>query len=1793
MLTQKRSTLFFVLCLSLLIQACSSNKSNVNITYKNFQEEIELKQNITMVFDRDMVNPVQVNHWYEQPVLEITPKVAGKFRWKSTKTLEFSPENGFAPSTSYTMNFTEDFYEMLLDQPKITEEKFTFHTPSLQLERTDTFWQVGQQGEPEIRLTLNFNYEVVPTEIASKLKVTSEGKETSFAMSTTVPAKQIQLALKGSDLTQKSALKIQVQEGLSIANTKMKAKELSYDTKVPSREKFKIVRAETSIHAGKPSIYIYTNQGVSTQQIERYINLSPTIDIEVEKTDFGFILKGAFQTGQQYYLTIEKALKGVFNEELDFEFTQNILFGRVDPAIRFNEKKAQYLSKAGTKKVGIKIVNVPEVEVTLHKIYRNNILAYLKDNGLLYDRGGDDYYYYGYADFSKYGDMVFENTLSTTSLEQSNGSYLIDLGISDQTLFDGIYVLTVRSTDQRYVKDQKVISMSDIGLITKKGKDNITVFTNSILKGETLSDVEITLVSSNNQEVYTVKTDNKGVAVFDNVRQKAPGFTVEMLVASKGDDFNYLHFSQTVVNHSREDIGGISYNATGMMAFLYGDRNLYRPGEKVYLKGIVRNKDWTAAKSFPVKLKVYTPEGSRLIAEQTSLNEEGTFETSFTLPAAALTGSYNVELYTTNNILLGNYQVSVEEFMPDRIKVNVQLDKETVNAGDEVVLSAQALNMFGPPAPGRKYETTFQIVKKGVQPKGLDEYDFSLYGMDNISFEEVIVEGTTGEEGQFQESYFIPEAYHHRGLLEGRVYTTVFDENGRPVHRLSKVDILTQEAFIGVHEMEHYIKSKSAVQLPLAAVSHEGKLLKGVNAKVELVKLNWQSVLEKNDYGRYRYVSRKREQVLESAEITLNGKSTTYSFIPEQSGEYEVRVYLPGAKSYTRRWFYAYAWGASANASFEVDKDGDVLVKSDKEQYEVGETAKVLLNAPFAGKMLVTIEKDELLDYFFVEADEKSAMIEIPMKEEYMPNAYVTATLIKPLEDDRIPLTVAHGVASLSVVKASNRIALDIDVPERSRSNTKQEIIITSELEEEDIEVTVAVVDEGILQIKNYQTPDPFEFFFQKQSLQVDSYDLYPRLLPNMKPQANRFGAGAFDMERRVNPLTNQRVRLLSYWSGTLKTDSDGEVRYTVDIPEFSGSLRVMAVATKADAFGSSSKNIKVADPLVVSTALPRFMSPEDQLKAPITLTNTTDEEMEVSLKLKTDGVLHSEGLSSNRIRIPSNSEKQVLFELGAKKMIGASKVTVTAEAGGEVFKSETDLTVRPITSLVKESGHGKLVAGNKVELDLKKDYLKPRGRLLVSKSPVITFAEHLDELLRYPHGCVEQTVSAVFPQLYFSDLSNALNQETNSQEAAFNVREAIKKLYTMQMYNGGLSYWQGGSYESWWGSVYAAHFMQEADKAGFTVDKVFMDKLYSYLNQRLGQRMTADHYYYNVSGELKSREIARREVFYSLYVLAQAGKKSISTMNYYKEHPDLLTTDAQYMLACTYQLIGDQASFRQLLPPSFGSEKSRKEFGGSFASHVRDQAIALNVLMETNPEHMQVGVLAESLSKAVKEERHLSTQEQAFSFLALGKLSKKTNAMPVKGEILVDGKKVSTYEEGIVTLTKEIISEKVSIEAEGSGDLYYFWELDGLSATGEVEEEDKHLKVRRTFLDRYGREIENNKVQQNDLVVVKITLESDGRSVENVVVTDMLPAGFEVENPRIGELPGISWAKGNTAEHTDFRDDRVHFFTTATAKQKTFYYMVRAVSSGTFSLGPVSADAMYDGSYHSYHGTGTVVVNR
>ncbi|HEY2347976.1 MAG TPA: MG2 domain-containing protein [Puia sp.] len=1782
------------LCIALFfLLSCSRNL--VNLDFTNAKDEVAPLTNLVFRFDKTLIADSLINHWDSTKYVSFEPSIAGKFRWEHGDELVFSPSTPLHPATSYHATLNSDILQFSKYDRFGNAKDIQFHTAALKLENSNSSWVLQDENSKNYvpQLDLFFNYPVNPSLLKEKMKLTLDDKPVSFSLQTLSVSDKIAIRLVNIPAADKDyEIKIQIDKGaIPVGGINGTTEVSASTTMIPSPYILRINGIEANPEGAGGTIVIATSQQISSTNLATYLTIEPAVKFSTELTETGFTIRSdQFNVDKSYQLTIKKGLRGQIGGTLSEDYINNVAFGTLEPDISFQNKKGIYLAGKGEKNMEVKITNVEKVKILISRIYENNLLVAQK-NGY-YPREKNSYTdeYEDNADFIA-GDVIYEKEINTTLLPKYGNSRILHLDMEDKLPdFKGIYHIQIRSTKDYWVRDSRFLSLSDIGIIAKEGNENLVVFANSIQTASPIKGVNLTAYGSNNQILGIATTDDQGVATIKYERREFAGFKSAMIIAKTGDDFNYLPFSSTLINTSRFDVSGKILNATGLDAFIYPERDIYRPGETIHYSVIVRDYSWKSPGEIPVKLKFLFPNGKELKSFRKNLNEQGSAEGNIELPLTSITGTYSLEIYTSTDVLLSTQPFHVEEFVPDRIKVTATLNKEYYEPGNTAEIKIQAINFFGPPASGRNYECEIQLKQKTFSAKKFNNYDFSLTNQKSF-YDKVTREGKTNETGEASEKFQIEDMFKNVGLLQADFYSTVFDETGRPVSRLTSAIIYTQPVYFGIaNDGSWYYPLNQSVAFQMVALDKNQSVV-SASAEVSVVKHEYRTVISKSG-SYFRYESQKEDKLISSKIVPVNGEQTSFSFVPRTAGEYELRVSIPGSNTYVSKSFYSFGSWGSDNSSFEINNEGHVDIQLDKSTYFNGESVRALFKAPFDGRMLVTLETDKLISYQWVNVEKRSASVELKLSADAVPNAYITATLIKPHGITDIPLTVAHGFENVSVQEKSRKIQVEILASQKVRSRTKQEIKIKAA---PNSLVTLAAVDNGVLQVSDFKTPDPYGYFYARRALGVTDYDIYPLLLPELRARLSSTGGDSeTDMTKRTNPMPAKRIKILSYWSGIKQADGSGEAVFQLDIPQFSGEIRLMAVSYRNDQFGSAESKMTVADPLVLSTALPRFLSPADSINVPVTITNTTSSPASGSAAINTSGGILVSGAKELSFTIPPNSEKRLYFSVTAAQVIGTGKISIDVNGPGGRFNDETEMSIRPASSLQKTTGSGTIAGGSTENIHYDNaDYIPSSisRQLYLTRFPGAGLGKYLGDLLEYPYGCTEQTISIAFPQLYFGELSDALHiTRGNRSTANYNVQEAIRKIKMRQLYTGAVTLWDDEKTANWWTSIYAAHFLIEANKAGFDVEKSLLETLLGYISASLQDRKTIN-YYYNRD---QVKRIVPKEVIYGLYVLALASRPNTALMNYYKANPALLSLDCKYLLAAAYALSGDKNNYQQFLPTHFTGEIANTETGGSFSSDIRDEAMSLDVLLNVDPSNPQIPEMAKHISDHLKQRYWYSTQELVFGFLALGKISKLQGSSLATAEVKIDGKKVADFTGADLKIpSSQLKSGKTEIAAAGKGNLYYFWEEEGISAGGTMKETDNYLKVRKRFFDRNGKPVSGNVFKQNELVIVQISLEKTfSNDIQNVVITDLLPAGFEIENPRTKDIPGMDWIKNASSPTAlDVRDDRINLFVNSENLRQDYYYAVRAVSPGVYKMGPVSADAMYNGEYHSYNGAGTIRV--
>ncbi|HMB90686.1 MAG TPA: alpha-2-macroglobulin family protein, partial [Rhodothermales bacterium] len=1011
-------------------------------------------------------------------------------------------------------------------------------------------------------------------------------------------------------------------------------------------------------------------------------------------------------------------------------------------------------------------------------------------------------------------------------------------------------------------------------------------------------------------------------------------------------------------------------------------------------------------------------------------------------------------------------------------------DKQTYRPGQLMTLDVEGVTLFGPPAAGRRVQAKVEIEPYAFAPQDYRSFTFGNRDRTFTNVKADLEETTLDDNGRVNLTYTLPAGLRPPAALRTVAEATVLETGGRGVTAYSGAVVHPYESYIGLKPRnDGYAEPNKAFPISFVVTNTDGQPISGRSVKVTLIREYWNSIWRQGDDGRYRYVSEKADQVEAQTTATSTSGIGQFSVTPKDYGRYRLVVEDQATGASTMISFYSSGWGYAAWA---MDSPDRVELELDKESYKAGEKARVLVRAPFPGKLLVTVEREQVFDHFVVQMDENTATVEVPISGSYKPNVYVSAHLIRSINGlERDESARAFGVVPLKIDSEPNRLAVELNVPDDMRPQNKLKVDFQVKGGEGKPYVTLAAVDEGITQLTAFDTPDPFGYFFGKKRLDVATYDLYGALLPEV---VGTLSSPAGDVEaarrRRVNPASARRVKPVAFWSGLVETDSRGRGSVTFDVPQFNGTVKVMAVAYAGNHYGSAEEKVLVRDPIVMTPTFPRFLGSSDTATIPVSLFNGTGQDATFEVRFATDGPVKLQTAATQSVRIPDGREGQVYFEVAADRNLGKATFKLTARGGGQTTQDEVEVPVRPPVPFTTLGGGGSVEAGQQATIPFPDSFLPGTGdyELIVSSFPAVRFSGSLAYLLQYPHGCVEQTTSRVFPLLAFNVLAKMVEPELFEHNSAdLYIEEGITKLERMQMPSGAFAYWPGANYSNDWSSIYASHFLVEARRAGYVVAEQVYDRMLNALST-----MARDY-------QRTDRTSLERSA-YAVYVLALAGHSERSTQLYLKNNAlDQLSSYARYQLAGAFALTGDKASARDLLPqgarPPITVET--RDTGDNFNSPIRSEAIMLDILAEVDPGNAQVPFLVEDLSRKAEAGRWYTTQENAFAFLALGKILRKQEPGDYTGRFSVAGGQTANFDETSQRFSsKEWAGKQATLAIEGTGTAYYYWEAVGLPQSLDVPAFDRDLMVRRRFLTEDGAPIANlSNFRQGDLIIAESTL--------------------------------------------------------------------------------------------------------
>lgn len=1766
----------------------------------------EQRRYLEILFDQPL-GETKIGEVLEQPPATLDPSLGGVWTWRDTHALRFEPTGRFQPATRYRVSLIPD--RLGLGELRFagdTELRVT--TDPFLVERVDTTEEPALEGNARNRVifqgTIQFNYPVDPEELAPLIRLEDPASSEPLKVDLQTGWRNRGIAFRTEPIEkrpQEREVELTIDGSLTPANGNLAlvdGGEFRHPLQVGSSERLAV--RNISVEAGRPDsrITLTLSSPVEPSLVSRYLTLDPAggegpaggVRFRLSGARNQVIAAGPFEPGETYKLTLGKGMPSLDDAVLQEAYTADVAVPNLSPSLDF-VSDGMFLSRSGAHRMAIESVNVPRAKLSVDRIYLNNLFVVFRYQGFSVGESG---YVRTWLD-SRVGDrLVGSKSLDLGDARNQPTVTRLDLDDHLELPERGLFRITVQRGSS-YEGAQRWLLLTDLGVIAKRGDDGLDVWVSAFTDLAPVAGGRVRLISDQNQEMATATTDGSG-----RVTLPAPPPTVYdsprpyYLTVEKGDDFTFLLLDAMQVDTSGLDVGGAPVGAQGYRAFLYGERDLYRPGETVEGVAVLRDETLQAPPRMPVLLRHRDPQGRLRDEWSLTTSRAGLAEVSLDLPPYAVTGGHGIEVLAADEVI-GSWRFQVEEFVPDRIKVEIRTqpgktgEAARVGPGDELSWEVTSNYLFGPPAAGLPVETRARLVDDTFAPEGWEGWSFRNDERQLDDREIFVREESLGDEGTATFAATVPSGASVPSSLSAVITARVRETGGRGVTARTRLRVDPYPYYLGLQAPESYAEPGESVRLPWVALTPEGKEAKAGSLRADFYRQRWNTVLRRTPAGTYRYETTRELELVATQPIDGGTSRGEIEVVPPGYGSYKLVVLDPRTAASASVSFYASGWGF---APWALENPARVELDLEKDEYRPGETAVVQVRAPFPGRLLLTVERGRVLHSQLHTLDGNTARLEVPVNGAWRPNVYVTATLVRsardlaPGEPGR-----AFGAVPLAVDRTSNRLAVEIEAPEEIRPETKLSVTVGSA---PGAEVTVAAVDEGILQLIAQRTPDPFSFFYRRLALAVTTYDLFALLLPELEDGASAGGGeGEEAMAQYVGTQGIRRVEPVAFWSGVLEAGADGRVTASFDVPRFQGALRVMAVALDGRTFGSAQETVRVRDPLVLLPTVPRVLATGDRAELPVTVRNDTGQEGEIEVVFEATGAASPEAEAKKTVRLADGRETTVYFTAKAADEVGGESALATfrfrASGLSERTRAEETVPVRPALPPVRTEDAG---AVREASLDLP---AVPEGQYRKSTVtrdihfgpvPLVSFSGHLGNLLRYPYGCLEQTVSRAFPLIYLDDLAKRLDPElfeTADPEAY--VQAGIRRVADFQVHNGGFALWPGSRTVHAWSTVYAVHFLVEAQRAGYPVDAFVYDGALSYLEGESQAR-----------GSYGSEQLER--LVYSLYVLVRADRADLGTMDFLRERQKIrLSRSSRGLLAAAYAQMGDPRAAQELAEGIDDADWVARQTGGNFASPLRDRALLLLALLDAVPDDSRIPELAERLAREGRSVTRWTTQETAWVFLALGELfQRQEEKAEYDGTLSVGGKKIADFGHEPVVF-RNVGSGPIQVRMRPGYEAnaaYYSLVTRGIPTEEAFRPRTEGLEIERTVLTREGRPADLQSIRQGDLLVVKTRVRSVSGPVENVVVENLLPSGLEVENPRLSTTETLPWVTDANAApaYLDLRDDRILMFLDLPADTwQTTYALVRAVTPGTFRMPPPHAEAMYDPALSATGPVGEMVV--
>lgn len=1563
---------------------------------------------------------------------------------------------------------------------------------------------------------------------------------------------------------------------------------------------FQVATTEVATEGDRPdACIVFDRRILGTRQLayDDYVRIDPDAQVAYRAIDRRLCLEG-LEYGRSYQVTLKSGLPAEIGA-LQEDKVVDLAIGDRAPSVGFTNQ-AYVLPKVGSTGVPLTTVNTDFTRLRLLRINDRNLVNEINRGSFLTNL----YDWDSSRIASEVGEKVWEGTMAVEG--ERNRRVITSVPITEMIpeIKPGVYLLLARQASPNETPEQvnqywdvyatQWLVISDLGLTTMSGEDGLNVFARSLETAQPLNRVTVQLLARNNEVLATTQTDREGLAHFDpGLIRGTEGRSAAAITAFRKDgDFSFLDLTRAAYDLSDRGVGGRAA-PSNLDVFIYTDRGVYRPGETVHLGALLRDWSGAAVTTTPIALRILRPDG---VEDQRFDNLQGAiggFQQDVSISDAARTGQWTVEAYVDPAApAIASANFLVEDVVPARIEATLTPSAADIAPGQPVQVAGEAKFLYGAPAADLKVKADVTV---GMDDNPFPQFEGYRFGLTEESADPVrlpLADSRTGGGGKFNLPIQVEELPDVQAPLKATLRAEVYEFGGRPVIESVDLPVRNRDLYLGVKPLfqDDEVAENSAAEFEVMALGKTGE-------PIALPALQYRLVREEWDYnwffanGSWDYQISIRDADARAGNTQAGGADPIKLSETVGWGNYRLEVYDSGTGAATSVRFHA-GWSAKPGTGQSPDR---LQVVANKPTYQPGETAEIMLRAPFAGEALVAIATDRILSTRLVTVPADGHMIKIDVDKEWGAGAYVLATMFRPGKEQERGPGRAVGVAWLGVDAAPRTLQVQMDVPEKVTPRQKVEIPVSlGNLSGAKVYLTVAAVDEGILTLTDFASPDPVDYFFGKKRLQVELRDLYGQLIDG---KAGRRGdireGGDASLAQRGAP---KNIQMVALYSGVVEVGADGKAKVAFEIPDYNGRLRLMAVAWDERNVGWAEAGLVVRDPVIAEISAPRFLAPGDKSALSLSLRNVEGPSGRYEAAVTSAGDVQIGQESAIGVDLaPGDSTNVRIAILGNR--VGDGEITLSVKGpDGLALDRRISIPVRPATAPVTETLTRRLQPGD--ALTLSQAALDPyiEGATLrasFSTTPNLDVQTILANLSHYPYGCLEQTISRAYPLLVAGDVAELWSlQDDYKQIDKQQLNRAIQSTLNRQRFDGLFGLWSAFDPGEPWLSAFTMDFLIRAKAKGFFVpDSAIANGLEGLRRLAAGESAGVDTDRY---GRGQSAQA------YATYVLARQGQARLSDVRY---AADQLTQHASPALALAHigaalAMAGEQQRAVELFDAAVDAANRRSDNWWDYGSKLRDIAAIAALMAEAKLPGLDPTALLERVADLQGTDRWLSTQEQVWILLAAKATVGKSSGLKLD---MSDGNAVAQDKDLYLIPAAATLSSGLSVTNRGTAAVYA-----KASVTGVPKEDlppaDDGFSITRAIYRVDGTEFDPTQVTQNDLFVVVLTGRATANLDHQALVTDLLPAGFEAEVASLAnarQTGDYAWLPELTQPlYVEYRDDRfVAAFDVydeesgAQNRDFTFAYLVRAVTPGDYKLPAPAVEDMYKPTYRGRGAAGRVQI--